>query len=287
MKTILVLTGGGETDETVFETAFAAAAPFAAHLEFMHVRVSPGDAAPFTPHVDFARGPALRDAMDRLEAEAQARSVAAARRFRQFCEERAIEVTDTPRHGHAVSAIWREESDDPVERMMLRARHNDLVVVGRARRTNGLPSDPIELLLFGCGRPLLIAPHRASQRTGGTVLVCWKETAEAARALSAAMPLLSKGKRVVIAGVEEDAGSLSDNFEIARQLAWHGIAAEATWMPADSRSVAEQLEAAANRYDADLMVMGGYGHARARELLFGGCTQHFLEHADKPLFLMH
>ena len=237
--------------------------------------------------MDFARGPALRDALERLKTEAQTRSAAAARRFRQFCEERQIEVTDTPHRSDGVSAAWREELDTPVEHMMRRARHNDLVVVGRARAANGLRSDLVELLLFGCGRPLLIAPDHAPQRAGGTVLVCWKETAEAARALSAAMPLLSTSKRVIIASVEENAGSRSEDLDIARQLGWHGIDAEAAWLPADGRSVSEQLAVAAHRFEADLMVMGGYGHGRAHEMIFGGCTEHFLGRAERPVLLMH
>ena len=287
MKTILVLAGGGGTDETVFETAFAAAAPLAAHLEFLHVRLSPGEAAAFMPHVDFARGPALRDAMDRLQAEAEDRSAAVARRFRQFCEARDIVITDIPSQRPTVSATLLEQRDDAIARMLLRARHNDLVVIGRAPRSNGLPADLAEILLLGCGRPLLIAPPQPPQRLTGTVLVCWKEAVEAARALTAAMPLLTKSEHVIVASVEEGGGSLRNDFDIAQRLAWHGISAEAVWMTAEGRPVSEQLETIAARYGADLVVMGGYGHDRVRELIFGGCTRRVLDRADRPVLLMH
>lgn len=288
MKTILVLVGGSATDDVVSNTALAAARPLRAHLEFLHVRVGPGEAAAFTPHVEFARGAGLREAFDRMESEAESRSTTARHHFERFCAQQAIAVADTPAAALDVSATWREEGDDAVARMMKCARHNDLVVLGRAPRANGLPPDLIELLLTGCGRPVLVAPPVMRPRLTGTALVCWKETATSARALGVALPLLEKCERVVIVGVEEGAeGSLDGIRDVAQRLGWHGIRAEARWLPDDARSVAEQLEAAAAQDDADLLVMGGYGHSRARETIFGGCTRHFLDHGDRPVLLMH
>lgn len=289
MKTILVLTGGSETDEAVFDTALAAARPLGAHLEFLHIRVGLEEAAGFTPHIDFARGDALGEALDRLlQTETEIRSLAAARHFRRFCQDESIEIACAPSHSRGVSAIWCEEQDVAVERLTLRARHNDLFVLGRAPRAYGLPRDLIEQLLIGCGRPMLVAPPRARRSLTGTVLVCWKETSAAARALSTALPLLSKCKRVVIVGVEEAAeGSLGGLRELARGLAWHGISAEVNWMVPEARTIAEQLESVAADCDADLLVMGGYGHGRVREMVFGGCTRRFLDHAERPVFMMH
>lgn len=287
MKTILVPAGGSRTDHAVFATALAAARALGAHLEFVHVRISPGQAAEYTPHVDFAQGAALRDALSRLEHEAQKRSRAAERHFHQFCEQQGIAISDTPSRGRTVSAAWREELDDAVERLAYRARHNDLVVLGRAARADGLPPDLIERILLGCGRPVLIAPDHPPQHLTGTVLVCWKETAEAARAVTAALPLLSRCKRVVVVCAEEPKASLPDAFDVAQQLMWHGVAAEATSIPADKGAAAEALQFAARRYDADLMVMGAYGFSRTREIIFGGCTQSFIDRAERPVLLMH
>jgi nucleotide-binding universal stress UspA family protein len=287
MKTILVLTGGSDTDASVTETAFAVASPLAAHLAFLHIRISPGEAAAHVPHVDFAQGAALHQAMATLRAEAEARSSAAQRHFRSFCSKRDIDIRTTPPHRPAISASWHEELDDAPRRMLLHARHNDLVVVARPTRANGLPRDLIERLLFGSGRPLLLAPRHPPRHLAGTVMVCWKEAAEAARAVAAAMPLLANSKRVVLATIEEAPSTPGAGADILRQLAWHGVAAEAMPVSDDGRPVAAQLESAAAACAADLVVMGAYGRSRVRELLFGGCTQHFLAQSERPVFLMH
>jgi len=157
MKNILVLAGGGDNDEAVFATALAAAQPFHAHLEFLHVQIGPGEAAAWEPHAEFLRGPAIRETIQRLRTEAVMRTASAKSHFEQFCDVHKIVVSDQPL-GIAVSANWREEIGDAERRLMFSARHHDLVVLGRRTGLNGLPPDLIERILLGCGRPLLIAP---------------------------------------------------------------------------------------------------------------------------------
>lgn len=287
MKTILVPVGGSETDHAVFAMALAAAKPLAAHLEFLHIRVPPSEAAVYTPHIDFARGAALRETVSRLETDMERRSVAAERHFRRFCEQEGIVVRDTPPLAPSISAVWREELGDALERLVYRARHNDLIVLGRSPRANGLPPDLIERILLECGHPVLIAPAQARASVTGTVLVCWRETAEAARALTAALPLLAHSARVVVASVEERNASLTGALDIVQQLRWHGIGAEAMCLVGGTHPTAELLHSTASKFDADLVVMGGYGSSRAREVIFGGCTQFFIDQAEKPVLLMH
>lgn len=288
MKTILALTGGSETDATVFGTAVTVARPLDAHLEFLHLRLSPGEAAAFTPHMDFAQGAALRAALDHLKVEAEKRSAASARHFRQFCAQEAIEISDMPMGSRGLSAVWHEVEGDSLDRLALRVRHSDLTILARSAHANGMPPDLIERLLVGCGRPMLIAPARPRPSMTGTALICWNETSAAARALAAALPLLAKSDRVVIVGAEDSNRATIDGLrDLAQQLAWHRVRAEVKWVGANGGSAAEHLTAVANDYDADLLVMGGYSHSRARETILGGCTRYFLDHADRPVFMMH
>jgi nucleotide-binding universal stress UspA family protein len=289
MRTILVPIGGGDADAVVLETALAAARPLSAHLEFLLVRVAAAEAARYTPHVDFARGAGLSSALDGLRSRAERRSATAERNIRDFCARHDIEMVEAPFPAQSVTARWQRDEGDAMQRLLFHARHNDLVVMARPTGLDGLPPDRLESLLVGCGRPLLIPPQGAPMRGLGTVMVCWKETRDAARAVSTAMPLLTKARRVVVVSVNEDTGeALSEAVGgIVRELAWNGIAAEAHVPGRERGTTADTLFAAARTFAADLMVMGAYGHRHLREVLFGGCTQNAIEAAQCAVFLVH
>jgi len=295
MKSFLVPVGGADSDDSVLATAMATARPFAAHLNFLHVQVAAGQAAMHSPHADFATGPALRGALADLESEAKVRTSAAEQHVRDFCIRSNIAILDAsgriPLAGDGkmeVTASWRVEENDAFRRILFHARHNDLIIVGRAKKPNGLPPDFTELLLVGCGRPILIASATAPRTLTGTIMVCWKESAEASRAVTAAMSLLRKAECVIFASVAEASdGNRESMDEIARQCAWNGIAVETKIIAPDGRPVQDVLAAAARACEADLIVMGAYGHSRLREMLFGGCTRAFISSANKPVLLMH
>jgi nucleotide-binding universal stress UspA family protein len=288
MKSFLIPIGGSETDEPLFATALAAARPFSSHLQFLHVHIGPGQAAANMPHTAFAMGPALANALRDLDVQAQTRSATAAQHFRDFCTRADIEICDAPDHTKGVTASWHQEDGHALKRIMFRARHNDLVVVGRAKTANGLPADFLEQLLMGYGRPVLIAGSAPEPMPTGTIMVCWKETAEAARAVNAAMPFLVHAKRVVIVSVAENGEDIAEALsDVARQLAWNGIRSEIRTIIPDGTAIPGLLASAAQDCGADLVVLGAYGHSRMRELLFGSCTQAVIGNADRPVLLMH
>ena len=188
----------------------------------------------------------------------------------------------SPRAGAgAIRAMERIE-------LVSKARGYDLVVMGRFTHPNGLPSDLLQLVLVGCGRPVLIAANNAPQTLTGTVMVCWKDAPEAARAVSVAMPFLAKADRVVIVTVGEGKKSVADSAHaVASQLAWHRVEATAEVASTDGLPVAQVLLSAAQKCRADLLVMGGYSKGRMRETIFGGCTDSILRKADIPVLMLH
>jgi nucleotide-binding universal stress UspA family protein len=287
MKTILVLVGGSDRDEVILQTALVAALPFSAHLEFLHIHVSPGQAARYS-RADFAIGAAIRNTLDALGKEARSSSDLAAEHTRDFCARSMIEICDVPNEARKVTASFREEKDSDLERLTFHVRHHDLLVMGRARQTQGLPPDILERLVLSSGRPMLVAASAAPQKLTGTIMVCWKESGNAARAVAAATPMLAKAKRVIFAGVmERDDGLAEAMHDLARQFAWNGISTEVQVIPANDRGIASSLADAAKACGADLMVLGAYGHSRAHTLLFGSCTEAFIRDADRPILLMH
>jgi nucleotide-binding universal stress UspA family protein len=285
IRTILVPTSGSETDAVIFETALAAARPCQAHLEFFHVRVSAGEALRYREHASFARGKALRSALQELKDEAEKRWEAAQCHVRDFCNQHKITLADTPDRLYTMSASWREEPGNGEEPFITRARVHDLVVMGRFTRPNGLPPNLLRFLLVECGRPMLIAAAQAPRRIG-TIMLAWKDAREPARALTAAMPLLIEAERVVVAEIIEGDPSANDAAAVATQLKWHGLRAESRTIRADGHPVAALLSSAAEACSADLLVMGSYSTGPLREEIFGGCTRSILNHAPVPVFVL-
>jgi nucleotide-binding universal stress UspA family protein len=288
IKTILVPATGSELDGVVFSTALTAARLFQAHLEFCHIKANPGEAMRFLPHAQFAMGEALRNVLDVWRQKTERSCEAAANRVREFCAREQIVMADAPLSFDVVSGRWSEE-DGPADESLIRlARHNDLVVMGRSTTAHGFPPNLARLLLLGCGRPILIPSARPPQRLTGTVMVCWKDAKEPARAMTAAMPFLTKADRVVVVAVRENGAERPAGSEdLVRNLAWHRINAVHHAIGANGRPIGAVLASAAQDCRADLMVMGGYGRGPLREDIFGGCTRSFLEDAALPLLVLH
>lgn len=288
IRTILVPASGSEKDSVAFKTALAAARLYSAHLNFYHTHIGAGEALAYSEHARFARGKGLRNALDQLGATHERRAMLARRHVTDFCSQFDIAMTNVPLGTDEVTASWHEESRNGEERLIAEARCDDLVVMGRFTHPNGLPPDLLEIMLIECGRPIIIAADEAPRTLTGMVMVCWKDAREAARAVSAAMPLLTKADRVVIVTVDEGGGSATGSATaVARQLAWHRIRADVEVLAANGRPAAESLLSAARTRGADLLVMGGYGKGRMRETVFGGCTKSMLKHAHLPVLMVH
>lgn len=288
MKTILVPIGGGGSDATVLDAALAVASALSAHLELLHVRVPPGDAARYTPHIDFARGSAIRHTMLELEADAARALTAARRHISDFCAKSKIEMNEAPHPSRRVTARWREEDGEGLTQLLFHARHHNLTVMSRPNRTDGLPQDRLERLLMESGRPLLITPASTHAPLLDHVVVCWKETADAARAVTAAMPLLTCARNVSVVAVAEDDNDVALALnDVANQMGWHGIVPEVEVLDAERRPAAEVLLEFAYDRGAGLMVMGGYGHSHTRQMIFGGCTQAIIAQADIAVLMAH
>jgi len=287
MKNIFVPTSGNDTDHAVFATALAAATPFGSHLEFYHQRLSVCEAAVRARHVEFCVGPALTNALDNLRQQDETLSADAAKHFREFCAKHAIKIRVTPDDSPSVTAQYLDSVDDPEKHFLLHARHSDLTVIGRPAHKDLMPSNLIEMLLVDSGRPIIISPESLPRTITGTILVGWKESREAARALGAALPLLRKARKVIVVSISEEKGATAEDLrDLANRLAWHGVAAE-TRLIGGHRAASECLLGAAADAAADLLVIGGYGHGPLREAVFGGVTAALIRHAGCPVLMVH
>src|SRR5262249_12413324 len=145
----------------------------------------------------------------------------------------------------------------------------DLLVLGQHDPADddapAVPADFVESVLLACGRPALVVPHiGAPERVGSTVAIAWKETPEAARAVTGALPFLRQAQRVVVLSWGEEAAPAvgGQALGLERYLAAHGI--NFTWDRAggERQQIGELLLSRAFDFGADLLVMGCYGHSR-------------------------
>ncbi|MDR3415925.1 MAG: hypothetical protein P4L83_07055 [Nevskia sp.] len=287
IKTILAPLTGTEDDQAVLDTALALAGPFGAHVECFHDYVDAADAAAALPQVSYLQGAALRSALEQFSQLGQARAAAVLRRYSRFRELHAVPERTVASPCGGISASLLQISGSPVHNLVQRARHHDLTVMARAQPIDGLPADLAGRVLREGGQPLLLVPRYASDRLLDTVMVCWKDTAQAARALATALPLLQQAKRVLLTSVDEGGGVAADAVQAAlRHLAWHGVNADPRTTACHGRLTMDTLWHCAQESQADLLVLGAYSHGPTRELLFGGCTDSALSRGELPVLLV-
>ncbi|WP_024574563.1 MULTISPECIES: universal stress protein [unclassified Afipia] len=149
-----------------------------------------------------------------------------------------------------------------------------------------------ETLIFGSGRPTVVLPQRPRWSKAvalNTVVVAWDFSRNSARAVADALPLLKKAKLVCILTVNNEKVFTSgrSGAELAKYLARHGINVVLDEVDAAGRDIATVFESHLTLRDADLLVMGAYGHSRFREFVLGGATRSMLVRPPVPVFLSH
>ena len=173
-------------------------------------------------------------------------------------------------------------------------RQSDLIIAGPPsdEANSFLREAAFEGALFSSGRPVLLLPSNWQGSPNlNNILVAWDASREAARALSDAAPLIEKAKSITVAVVDPEPGhqGFGENpgHDIATVLARHCSNVELSKIPSGGSSVAQALQAKAADIAADLIIMGGYGHSRLRESLFGGVTRDMVKSPQLPVLISH
>jgi len=196
--------------------------------------------------------------------------------------------------GSAVTAVWNETPDEPIHAFTEHAWAADLLVLAQhdpsPKAYPGVPADFAAAVLIESGKPGLVMPFIGAGATlGQTVLVAWKPTPESARAVTAALPFLQRAQRVHLAVWDEgaDSGEASAAAAIEAYLMHHGIAHRLHRGGRPTRDLGEMLLSLAADVQADLLVMGCYGHGRARESVLGGVTRTVMRSMTLPVLMTH
>ncbi|GAB3548561.1 universal stress protein [Noviherbaspirillum agri] len=173
----------------------------------------------------------------------------------------------------------------------LQARYANLVVIGQNDPNEISPvtmPDFPQYVVMNSGRPVLIVPHAGRfDNIGGRVLIAWNASMEATRAIASAMPLLERAQKVEIvvfnARTQAQAYGPRPGPDMMEFLARHDIKAEVLLREFDH--VGDALLSLAGDRGADLIIMGGYGHNRFREILLGGVTRTMLASMTVPVLM--
>jgi nucleotide-binding universal stress UspA family protein len=274
IATVMVSLSLGQSNEARLEIAGQLAELFGAGM----VGIAAGQ---FAPPLYFTDGQYAQDLIDRGEAEIKQRLLELEAQFRQAAKNRAT-ILD-----------WRSALDFPARFILREARCADIIVDGGR---NPAISDAFALaspkdLVMQTGRPLLVVPDAANWLDLRSVLVAWKNTPEARRAVSDAVPLLRKAKNVTVAEILEQGGSRAHPEQgvndVVGWLSRHGVSASGRVSAHNESHATVQLDEIASEVGAGLIVAGAYGHSRFRELILGGMTQHLVAQNVRCVLLSH
>ncbi len=271
-KNLVVFADGSEAGAVRVRSALDLARQSDAHVEARYL-------------YGLARYPLeIRTADDRYN------KVAGAERARAHEIVRALEAIEPPGRDYAVHS--QSTDDGRLGQLASNAMHGADFALAALPEDDDRQREILEGALFASGAPCLalpkwINPHPWGQR----ILVAWKATPQAGRALAAALPFMARAQTVRLlvvnprgALVGEDADGLR---RLASRLLRHGVDVEAVAMNADDDQTGEAIADEATGFGADLLVMGAYGHSRLAEWTLGGVTRHMLQRGALPLLMAH
>ena len=211
----------------------------------------------------------------------------------QKLEERAGTIEELVAHADFSASVVSEyvEFIGTAEAIGRHGRYSDLVFVGpEVLKSEVLKSKVVEGTLFEAGRPILIAPSGSSPTlTPKHVLLAWDSRLESARATREALDMLARAEDVHVTLVDPDASPTANGPEpgadVGAYLAHHGVKVIVDRLPSGGNPVAAVLNQHALDVSADLIVMGGYGHSRLRERVFGGVTKSMIDQPKFPILM--
>jgi nucleotide-binding universal stress UspA family protein len=289
-RIVLLPVSGSTADQDTFVTALSIGQAFNAHFVGLHVRPDVRRDVASLAASDGGMATGIDTMIGQMETDADTREKAASDAWHVFCSQNNIVGADTPRET-GMTGEWVSEIGTEADWLAEYGRTSDLIVVGRGQEEWGPDYVLMEAALMDTGKPVVIGPKASGVPVAplsGVVGIAWKDTREAAGAVQAAMPFLRAAGHVTIFAVSEsEDDSDKSPARLARMLRWHNANVTVQILREHTRPPAEVLLDAAMQANCGLLVMGGYGHTRLREAVFGGFTRAVLETAPLPVLLAH
>jgi nucleotide-binding universal stress UspA family protein len=274
-----ILTVLTETDDTapVLDAAVAMAEAAAAHLDVLCLGIDRTQTGYY-----FAGATALMHEETLAQAQTEATRIETAARERLGQTDISWGVDAMVAQSASVTTIVARH-----------ARFSDLVILPRPYGDD-LPADApvvVEAAMFQGHAPVVVLAGDATKTLDAKrIVVAWNDSPEAMAAVRRALPLLVKADLVsicIVAPERHGSGTADPGAELSKMLSRHGANVEVCLLPQTLPRVSEVIARHVADSNADLLVMGAYGHSRFREAILGGATRNMLEHATVPVFMAH
>ncbi len=281
IKSILAPVMGYEESEAALASALGTARRLGAFADILHVSPDPRDAIPLV--TEGAAVSVITRIMEIAEEEAKSRASKARAVYDAACRSAGALA-----EGPAATVAYTTLVGRAPGEIALRARVHDLVVFGRVPEPGEVEWRlSFEAALLEGGRPILLLPPAPSPAIGNSIAIAWNGSVEAAHAASAALPFLAQAEHVMLLAGMRGEPVQPPLDALAAWLGRHGVRAATRQVWLEAWPVGEELVFEASAAGADLLVMGGYGHSRTRETIFGGATRAVINESALPVLMAH
>lgn len=284
MRVLLVPVADRPESGTALETAFTLAAGLGANVVGCHVRPhreeQPGQDVRLMPERTWLPPARRRRRTPELD------SRAAAALFERVGARHDFTLVKRARRSRSAIALWKEMVGTPARIFGIIGPMSDLSILSRPKAQGSGPAEEFLLsALLHSGKPVLVLPQQGLASLGRRVLIAWNQSTDAAAAVSAALPILTRADevRIVECGRESRPGPKATY--LSEYLAHWGVRSER--MTTRGRRVEREITETFQRTGSDLLVMGAYSRQRLRELVFGGVTESMLFGSELPVLMLH
>jgi hypothetical protein len=207
--------------------------------------------------------------------------------FKKFAESHDYQLVKTPKS--TASALWSKKVGSTDRVMSIMTPVTDLIIVSRPIKSKGSKgkkaAEFMMSALLKSSKPVLILPQSKINSTGKRICIAWNQSSAASRAVTASLPLLKNAEEVNIITCQSENKLGPKVKHLQTYLRCWGI--EAKHIVKKAKSDSEALIQGYTDTKSDLMVMGAYSRSKLRQRIFGGVTQHMLDTAEIPVFMLH
>ncbi len=285
-RKILVPLLGNERDAHVLNAAFGVAKAFGSHVAGVYVKPDPSEVVPYLGEGISAS--VMQEIMDAAREAAKRAAASARAALDQAAKTAGASVQPSAQAGVGVGGSFHVREGLVEVVIAEEARLADLVVFALpAEAQDAAMRATMEAALLNGRKPLLLVPREVGKIAGAKIAVGWDGGAAAAHAVSSAMPLMKQAEAVEILNVTSGPIDTVQMDRLRDYLRLHGVNPVEHGINPGSQGTASALIDGARRSGAGLLVIGGYGHSRLRELVLGGVTRHVFANATMPVFMAH